>query len=301
MPTAGDQPTSASGPSTMANRSGGSAPRGSDLKTRIATASILVPVVLAGMYLDPTPISVAIIVCSAAVIAADEYARMVLGAFAGGVGRGQRLAFALAVFTVVVACLIWGPTVAMAPSLSVVALLLAVSILARPGHLPHAVVRFSTLLSGLIYVPVLMCVWPLIKRDFGTHWLTVTLCAAFFSDTVAYFVGRAMGRRPLLPTVSPKKTREGAIGGLLGGIAATVGLGSAWLLPELPVSHALGLGLVASAAGQVGDLVESMLKRGCGVKDSGTILPGHGGVLDRVDALLFVAPVIYYYCAFSGS
>jgi phosphatidate cytidylyltransferase len=81
----------------------------------------------------------------------------------------------------------------------------------------------------------------------------------------------------------------------VGACLATVGVGSLWALPELPISHAVPLGIAASVAGQVGDLVESMLKRTFGVKDSGRLLPGHGGMLDRIDALLFVAPVAYYY------
>ena len=95
--------------------------------------------------------------------------------------------------------------------------------------------------------------------------------------------------------VSPNKTKEGALGGLLGGALAMTGFGTLWLLPEIPVADAVALGLVGSALGQIGDLVESMLKRTFGVKDSGAVIPGHGGLLDRVDALLFVAPLLYYY------
>ena len=87
--------------------------------------------------------------------------------------------------------------------------------------------------------------------------------------------------------------------GILGSTLATVGVGSFWLLPDLPIAHAIPLGIFGSIAGQTGDLVESMLKRTFGVKDSGKILPGHGGLLDRIDALLFVAPVAYYYVALS--
>ena len=120
---------------------------------------------------------------------------------------------------------------------------------------------------------------------------------AFFSDTVAYFCGRAFGKHKLYPAVSPAKSWEGAAGGVLGSCIATVGVGSLWLLPDLPIAHAIPLGIVGSVAGQTGDLVESMLKRTFGVKDSSKILPGHGGLLDRIDALLFVAPVVYYYVA----
>jgi phosphatidate cytidylyltransferase len=114
------------------------------------------------------------------------------------------------------------------------------------------------------------------------------------SDTLAFFAGRAFGRRRLAPALSPGKTVEGALGGLVGGVAGAFGI-RALGLPLLPPWHALGLGLLVAAFGIVGDLDESLLKRWAGVKDSGTLFPGHGGMLDRLDALLFGAPVLYYY------
>ena len=149
--------------------------------------------------------------------------------------------------------------------------------------------------ASLLYVPLLASVWPLIKLEFGPSWLFITLALAFLSDTVAYIFGRLWGRHKLYPAVSPGKTVEGAVGGLVGGVLATVVGGSLLLLPDLPLKHALVLGVVGSLVGQVGDLFESMLKRGYGVKDSSALLGAHGGMLDRVDALLFVAPVVYYY------
>jgi phosphatidate cytidylyltransferase len=112
------------------------------------------------------------------------------------------------------------------------------------------------------------------------------------SDSAQYFVGRAFGRRPLAPRVSPKKTIEGAYGGFVFGTAALVGLG-AWWLPTVPVPMRVLLGVTVVALGIAGDLFESMLKRSAGVKDSSSLIPGHGGVLDRIDALLFAAPIYY--------
>jgi phosphatidate cytidylyltransferase len=94
--------------------------------------------------------------------------------------------------------------------------------------------------------------------------------------------------------VSPKKTWEGAAAGVAGTLAAMAAV-RVWLLPGLPAGHLLGLGLLAALLGQLGDLCESLLKRGAGAKDSGALLPGHGGFLDRLDSLLFVAPLVYYY------
>ncbi|HEY6146278.1 MAG TPA: phosphatidate cytidylyltransferase [Thermoanaerobaculia bacterium] len=110
-------------------------------------------------------------------------------------------------------------------------------------------------------------------------------------DSFAYYTGRAMGRRKLAPRVSPNKTWEGTLGGLAG--ATLIGAaGGQWLLPALGPAWGAAAGALASSAGQVGDLVESLWKRGAGVKDSGTFLPGHGGFYDRIDSLLFAGPVL---------
>ncbi len=118
------------------------------------------------------------------------------------------------------------------------------------------------------------------------------MLTVFVSDTAQYYSGRAFGRRPLAARISPKKTIEGAVGGFLfGGIVmAIVG---AWWLPTVPVGVRAALGVSVVALGIAGDLFESMLKRSAGVKDSSALIPGHGGVLDRIDALLFAAPVYY--------
>lgn len=115
-------------------------------------------------------------------------------------------------------------------------------------------------------------------------------------DSAAYYVGRKFGRRRLAPVVSPKKTWEGSVGGFLGA-AAIGGVAGTWLLPELGVGYGAIAGAVASTAGQIGDLVESLWKRGAGVKDSGVFLPGHGGFYDRIDSLLFAGPVLAAFLA----
>ncbi|MGH9315641.1 MAG: phosphatidate cytidylyltransferase [Thermoanaerobaculia bacterium] len=116
-------------------------------------------------------------------------------------------------------------------------------------------------------------------------------------DSAAYYVGKNLGRHKLAPEVSPNKTWEGAIGGLLGATLIGAVFGGKWILPELdPIRGALA-GALASTAGQFGDLFESMWKRGAGVKDSGTFLPGHGGFYDRIDSLLFAGPVLAAFVA----
>lgn len=116
-------------------------------------------------------------------------------------------------------------------------------------------------------------------------------------DSFAYYTGRLVGRHALAPVVSPKKTWEGTLGGLVGATAIGAAAGVWWVLPELgPLRGALA-GAVASSAGQVGDLVESLWKRGAGVKDSGVFLPGHGGFYDRIDSLLYAGPVLAAFVA----
>ncbi|MFQ5877779.1 MAG: phosphatidate cytidylyltransferase [Acidobacteriota bacterium] len=114
------------------------------------------------------------------------------------------------------------------------------------------------------------------------------------SDVAAYYIGSAFGRRPLAPRLSPKKTVEGALGGVGGALAAAF-VARAWFMHRLSARDCLVLGVGLGVLGILGDLVESMMKRGAGVKDSASIVPGHGGILDRVDSLLYAAPLLYYY------
>jgi phosphatidate cytidylyltransferase len=126
----------------------------------------------------------------------------------------------------------------------------------------------------------------------GPQALFLLMLTVAVSDTAQYYTGRTFGRHLLAPAVSPKKTVEGAVGGFVFGTAVLVAVGS-WWLPQTPPAMRAGLGLMIVALGIAGDLFESMLKRSAGVKDSSTLIPGHGGVLDRIDALLFAAPIYY--------
>ena len=114
------------------------------------------------------------------------------------------------------------------------------------------------------------------------------------SDSAQYYAGRLFGRRPLAPRLSPKKTREGAMGGVIVGPLVLVVAGH-YLLPIAAPASLAGIGVLIVLTGIFGDLFESMLKRAAHVKDSATIIPGHGGILDRIDALLFATPVFYFY------
>ena len=148
---------------------------------------------------------------------------------------------------------------------------------------------------GIIYIPLFLSCMVLIRNDDdGIAWIFFLLTLVFAGDTGAFYVGRLFGRHKLCPAVSPGKTIEGAIGGL----AATLGAGLVFMncfLKSLPLGPSILFFLSIGVVGQAGDLFESELKRYAGVKDSGSILPGHGGILDRIDALLFAAPVAFFF------
>jgi phosphatidate cytidylyltransferase len=264
---------------------------------RIATAAVIVPILILAIFYDPTHWSVVAIACVFALGALDEYLRMSLPVGDDDKAVGLRVTMAVLCVAIVTLPSVYSLGEVMPPLLTGSVVVLGFAILARKGQLQDGGRQFGVALSGLLYVPVLMSVLPLLKKAGHAEWLAVTLCMAFFSDTGAYFTGRSLGKHKLYPAVSPGKTIEGSVGGILGACAATVGVGTLWVLPDLPLMHAVALGVAASVCGQMGDLVESMLKRTFDVKDSGHLLPGHGGMLDRIDALLFVAPVAYYYVA----
>lgn len=146
---------------------------------------------------------------------------------------------------------------------------------------------------GLVYVPVLLAPLALIRQEAdGLALIFLLLAATWLGDTGAYFAGRAFGKTPLFPRVSPKKTWEGVVGGVL---LSVVGACVVKVVggPDLSWPAVILLGALLDVAGVLGDLAESMLKRAFGVKDSGWIMPGHGGILDRIDSLLFSAPILW--------
>jgi phosphatidate cytidylyltransferase len=130
--------------------------------------------------------------------------------------------------------------------------------------------------------------------DYGREWVVLTLFSVFAVDTSAYFVGRAIGRHQLAPQLSPKKTWEGAIGGMAGALLISPLIDYSLDTP-MGLGRVLGLGALIAVVSQVGDLLESYFKRSVGVKDAGGLVPGHGGVLDRLDSVVFTVVVVYYY------
>jgi phosphatidate cytidylyltransferase len=152
-------------------------------------------------------------------------------------------------------------------------------------------------LSAASLFPILYLGLPVgalvaVRETRGPRGLFLLMLTVMVSDTAQYYTGRMFGRRPLAPAISPKKTIEGAIGGFVFGTLLMTAAGH-WWLPDVAWQIRMLLGAAVVALGIAGDLFESMLKRSAGVKDSSTLIPGHGGVLDRIDALLFAAPIYY--------
>jgi phosphatidate cytidylyltransferase len=170
--------------------------------------------------------------------------------------------------------------------------ILAMALALRSSEMARALPDAAALLLGVAYVfGSLRCGVEL--RAINPYWLFFGLSLNWAGDIAALYVGRAFGRHKLAPLVSPGKSWEGSIGSTVASVIYAA-LYFPWLLPKAPIAQVLGLTVIANIAGQLGDLCESAIKRGAGVKDSGKLLPGHGGWLDRVDSSLFALPVVYF-------
>jgi phosphatidate cytidylyltransferase len=248
---------------------------------RILTALVLLPLVLYVILLGPWWSFYAVLT-AVALLCFHEYAGI---AAAYGVGNLGPLGYAAGLWL-----LLAGEETLLALTLL---LLAALALTLRLDDLAKSMPRAAVLVFGVVYI---FGCWrfAVLLRNASPYWLTFALALSWVGDIAAYYVGRSLGRHRLAPVISPKKSWEGSAAS----VVASVLFGWLFLhatLPAVPVWHAIALAAVGNAAGQLGDLAESAIKRGAGVKDSGTILPGHGGFLDRVDSTLFALPVVYLY------
>lgn len=264
----------------------------SNLGVRLLTAAVVVPPLLLLMFRGPAWGFFSLVLLIAA-LGARELFRMTHpgDAVSQGIGVVSTAAVALGFYLgthdtrVLVTILLLVPVVGILVPL------------ARLGDISSAGIRIMAGVAGPLYVGASLTTLAVLRRDLGPSgpgWVVLTLTFAWLADTGGYFFGRFLGKTKLYEAVSPKKTRAGFVGALFG---ASVGAIAArfWYLPEVDLVEVLPLAVFAGALGQLGDLVESLLKRSTGIKDSGSVVPGHGGVLDRIDALLVVAPVVYLY------
>jgi phosphatidate cytidylyltransferase len=263
-----------------------------NLARRVATAVVALPLLLAAFFLGP-PLLTAGVVAAAVLVGLWEFFGLMK---ARGLApfRVPGVVLLAAIFVEVIR------PVVPASLWPVIALVTLIGLLPRGPDYSSTVPSAALTLLGAAYLGSLggaVTALRFLPPDRDGAWRLVLLLAiVMVADTAAFFVGSAAGRRKLAPAISPGKTIEGAAGGLAGGVAAAA-LVRALGLPSIPLGHALLLGLAVAALGVAGDLVESLLKRWAGVKDSGVLFPGHGGMLDRLDSILFGAPVLYYYFA----
>jgi phosphatidate cytidylyltransferase len=253
---------------------------------RLLTALLLIPTVLYVVYFGP-PWLLFGVTALVAVICYSEYAGIAAGY---GIVKPGPVGYAAGLLVL-----------AMRPQDAplVFALLALISLaLALRGDLVKTLPNAAFLLFGIVYI---FGSWKfaILLRAESPHWLAYGLVLNWVGDACAYYVGKSIGRRNLAPNVSPKKTWEGAVASLAGSVIfGIVYLNRA--LPAVSLVEAGLLSMVVNIAGQAGDLAESALKRGAGVKDSSSLLPGHGGLLDRVDSSLFALPVVYLKLYLSG-
>ena len=265
---------------------------------RIITALILIPLVLLLVFLGPKWL-VTLAVAAVATMAAWEY----LGLAEKTGANPPRAAVLVAILALFAGNSAWpDQTAAVLGALSLG--LLVYCIFSRPVE--QVLADSATAIFGLLYAGFTLTALPaLIAQTNGPSLVVFLLCVVWAGDIAALYVGRAWGRHKLAPRLSPNKSWEGSVASVAGGLLVTGGLlglanlfvtqwDKVWLSYPEDVWYWLTLAVVVNVAAQVGDLAESALKRSAGVKDSGNLLPGHGGVLDRIDALLLAAPVLWY-------
>jgi phosphatidate cytidylyltransferase len=293
------------------------------LLKRIATAVVLIPIVLALVLRTPVPV-VAFVSAAVALVAVQEFLRLI--EFYGIQPLRLPTYFFVALFFAWFVASSAGPTPQLSALKFVVGLgfacaiapFLFLTIALRRADLKAAYPAAAASAFAFVYIAVPLAMLAQLREQVaGAFWLLYLLLVVWAGDIFAYFVGRSLGRHLMSPRISPKKTWEGAAASL----AAGLGIGTVLFAYSLPICSFLlrigmigrrdglfglekpelwpiiALTIVLNLAAQLGDLVESLIKRGAGAKDSGTILPGHGGMFDRIDALLFAAPVLWLYAS----
>ena len=293
----------------MANETVGTgelAPKPNPVLQRIITVVPLLPLLIALLWWSVTSVAVLVLIASFICLAevfssmAERNLRPYVPfwyIFAGAlIGAALQSPNSVAAMT---------PVIALGTVLS-----LCIAVLRTEDEQP--LYSWALSLAAMCYIPLLLSHLILLRTidtplhpaplsahvSSGFAWIVFTLATTWLADTFAFFTGRSYGKTPLAPRLSPKKTWEGSIGGFVGAILTAVGVATLFGLP-IPLLTTIGLGAVAGILGPIGDLAESQIKRQLGVKDAGSILPGHGGMLDRIDSILFMVPVMYYIITYA--
>lgn len=277
----------------------------SDLAPRLITAGVAIPILLYLIFAAPAW-AFGLLVLWAAATSVWEYCNITYGT-----EHREGVWFTTAIGAALFGALYWRPEFLLT-ALIVATLLVFLFFLFRYRDQRHATHQIGSSVAGLVYGAIMFGTVGLLHRDAGPEgplWIFLLLCIVWLSDTGAYFSGRAFGKHKLYQAVSPNKSVEGAIGGFLVSVGSAVGLNYLfpWLVEhwafaadtlaldwtELSFLQILMIAVPANILAQCGDLAESLVKRAHDVKDSGTIIYGHGGMLDRIDALIFAAPWVY--------
>ncbi|MBS3731575.1 MAG: phosphatidate cytidylyltransferase [Desulfobacterales bacterium] len=261
---------------------------------RWITAIVAIPVLVALIIKGP-PAVFAGLIALIAVLSMWEYFYIVSRGNKTGMLKPIPIAGAVVGLLIIAAALYGAFSVML---LLVFAALLIAALLSMPAYQsgPEIMETVAGQVQGVVYIPLALAALVLLRgQPDGLTWIFFVVLVVFLGDVAAFYVGSYLGRHKLSPAISPGKTVEGALGGLAVNIVVAL-VFKTLLLPELAGGLVVVFALALGIAGQIGDLFESELKRAAGIKDSGGILPGHGGMLDRVDALIFAAPVA---CAFN--
>lgn len=255
--------------------------------TRVLTALLLIPLVVGVIWLLP-PAATLALATIAAVLAVHEYGRLAAAV-------GAPLPAVPTTVCVAAACVAVGSAALPLDGVLLVSLLILGGV-AVAAWTPGRTVLPAIAAAGfaIVYIGVPLGAIAAVRSIAGREALLLLVATIIISDSAQYYTGRAFGRSPLSPAISPKKTREGAAGGVLFGAAALF-TGGRYLFPDAPPATLGIVAILIVAAGIAGDLFESLLKRSAGVKDASALIPGHGGVLDRIDSWLFAAPVYYLF------
>lgn len=264
---------------------------------RWITAIILAPAVL-WILIKANILLVAAMVSVVAIFAVREYLRIIFGNDEDPISNTIKIiSYTVSMTLIVSACL--GSWEILFLILAMNLMALSIFVLARFAANPSIFDIISKQVLGIVYIPVSLSLLIFIKElDGGTFWIIWLLIIVFANDTGAFYGGTFFGKKPLSPAISPNKTIEGSIGGVTASMV--VGFIFSYLFfHDLPLAFLTIPGaFMLAVAGQIGDLFESAMKRASSIKDSGRILPGHGGMLDRIDGLLLSIPVLYVYLVF---
>jgi len=258
--------------------------------TRVLSALVLLPIVIGAVWFLP-PMATLVLALVAAALAFFEYVPI-------AASLGASVPRAVPGAAVLAACAALGggwPVTEVILMTSLITVGAAAVASGRPG--PEILRNAAAAVFPIVYIGLPLGALAAIRASGGREAVLLMMATIVVSDSAQYYTGRAFGRRPLAPTISPKKTVEGAVGGFVFGTLTFVAAGR-FVFPDTPVVLLALVGLSIAALGIVGDLFESLLKRSAGVKDSGTTIPGHGGVLDRIDSWLFAAPLYYVFVRF---